>query len=207
VSVSVPKLKLVDIQTRPTALQQALDAVEVAGTWDWDIVSDSVRADTFVALMFNVDPDAAATGVPLSAFVDGMHPDDQEHVHALIRRSIDEDTPFLAEYRVLSADGVTRWVLDRGYTVRDASGRPIRGRGIIIDLTRSRTGTRAATGGELHPLCMPPLERAAELLLAAQQSLAQLQDPNLKARADALLLEVGRKLAQQELQARRRHMN
>jgi hypothetical protein len=54
---------------------------------------------------------------------------------------------------------------------------------------------------------MPPLERAAELLLAAQQSLAQLQDPNLKARADALLLEVGRKLAQQELQARRRHMN
>jgi hypothetical protein len=206
VGVPVPKLKPIDGQTCPTALQHALDAVEVAGTWDWDIVSDLVTADTFVALLFNVDPEEAAAGLPLSAFVAGIHPDDQEHVHTLILRSIEEDSPFVAEYRVRSADGVTRWVLDRGYTLRDDAGRPVRGRGIIVDITWSRTGRLTLPTGE-RAAHMPPLEQAAEHLLAARQALAQLPEPDLKARADALLMELGRRLARQEAQERHRHMN
>lgn len=206
--VTVPKLKSHSpgVQTYPEALQRALDAVDVAGTWDWDIVADVVQADTFVALLFNVDPEEAAAGLPLSAYVEGMHPDDQEHVHALILRSIEEDSPFVAEYRVRSADGVTRWVLDRGYTVRDASGRPVRGHGIIVDITWSRTGRLTSATGELAQ-AVPPLEQAAEHLLAAQQAIAQLQDPDLKAGADALLMALGRRLAQQEVGERRQRMN
>ena len=202
----MPKRNLISGQTCAATLQHALDAVAVAGTWDWDIASDHVRADTFVALLFNVDPRAAATGVPLPAYIAGIHPDDQEHVHGLIRCSLDEDIPFVAEYRVLSADGLTRWVLDRGYTIRDAAGRPVRGRGIIVDITRSRTDSR--TSGARGPAVpVSPLEHAAEQVLAAQAAIARLQDPDLKARADALLLELGRKLAQDEVRARRRHMN
>ena len=58
--VVVPKLKIIDGQTCPTAFQRALDTIEVAGSWDWDIPSDLVRADTFVALLFNVDPGEAS---------------------------------------------------------------------------------------------------------------------------------------------------
>ena len=202
----MPKRNLISGQTCATTLQNALDAVAVAGTWDWDIASDHVRADTFVALLFNVDPGAAAAGVPLPAYIDGIHPDDQEHVHALIRRSVDEDIPFVAEYRVLSADGLTRWVLDRGYTIRDAAGRPVRGHGIIVDITRSRTDRR--TSGTRGPaVSVSALEHAAEQVLAAQQAIARLLDPDLKARADALLLELGRKLALEAVRERRTHMN
>ena len=202
----MPNLKPISGQTCATAFQRALDSVDVAGTWDWDIPTDHVRTDTFVALLFNVDPDAAAAGVPLSAYIDGMHPDDREHVHALIRRSIDEDAPFVAEYRVLSADGLTRWVLDRGYTIRDAAGRPVRGRGIIVDITRSRSDTpTAAKEGRVSS--GSPLERAVDHVLAAQKAIVRLQDPDLKARADALLLQLGRKLAREEIQGRRKHMN
>ena len=159
-----------------------------------------------MALLFNVGPEEARVGLPLSAYIDGMHPDDREHVHALILRSIEEDTPFVAEYRVLSADGVTRWVLDRGYTIRDASGRPVRGRGIIVDITRSRTG-RLTCAADAPNLLIPPLERAADLVMDAQQAITELQDPMLKAQVDALLLSLGRKLAQQEVQERRQSMN
>ena len=145
-------------------------------------------------------------GLPLSAYIDGMHPDDREHVHALILRSIEEDTPFVAEYRVLSADGVTRWVLDRGYTIRDACGRPVRGRGIIVDITQSRTGRLTSTA-DAPDFFLPPLEEAVDLAMAAQKAIIKLQDPALKAQVDALLLSLGRRLAQQEVQERRRHMN
>ncbi|RYF00175.1 MAG: PAS domain S-box protein [Oxalobacteraceae bacterium] len=202
----MPKLKLIDGQTCPTAFQRALDTIEVAGSWDWDIPSDLVRADTFVALLFNVDPGDASVGLPLSAYIDGMHPDDREHVHALILRSIEDDTPFVAEYRVLSADGVTRWVLDRGYIIRDSAGRPVRGRGIIVDITRSRTGRLTFTADAPDPF-LPSLERVADLVMDAQQLITELQDPTLKAEVDALLLTLGRRLAQQEVQERRQSMN
>lgn len=166
----------------------------------------SAARRTFVALLFNVDADQAAAGVPLSAYIDGFRSHDQEHAHALIRRSIDEEIPFVAEYRVLSADGLTRWVLDRGYTIRDTQGRPVRGRGIIVDITRSRTDARTAANGGPAPT-RSTLESAAEHVLAAQQAIARLQDPDLKSRADALLLELGRKLAQDEVRTRRKHMN
>ena len=69
------KLMPRDGRTCPAAFQQALDTVEVAGAWDWDIPSDLVRADTFVALLFNVDPEEAAKGLPLSAYIEGIHPE------------------------------------------------------------------------------------------------------------------------------------
>lgn len=80
----------------------------------------SAARRTFVALLFNVDADQAAAGVPLSAYIDGFRSHDQEHAHALIRRSIDEAIPFVAVYRVLSADGLTRRVLG-GDAIRDTS--------------------------------------------------------------------------------------
>ncbi|MHC2109172.1 PAS domain-containing protein [Methylobacterium sp. CM6246] len=165
-----------------------------------------VRADTFVALLFNVEPGEASVGLPLSAYIDGMHPDDREHVHALIRRCIDEDSPFVAEYRVLSADGVMRWVLDRGYIIRDSAGRPVRGRGIIVDITRSRTGRLTSTADAPDPF-LPSLERVADLVMDAQQLITELKDPTLKAQVNALLLTLGRRLAQQEVQERRQSMN
>ena len=202
----MPNLKLLAGRTCPTAFQQALDTADIAGAWEWDISSDLVCADTFVALLFNVDPSEASAGLPLSAYIDGIHQDDREHVHALIRRSIDEDIPFVAEYRVLSADGVMRWVLDRGHIIRDSTERPVRGRGIIVDITRSRTGRLTSTP-DLPDHLAPPLERAADLVIDAHRLIAELQDPQLKAQADALLMALGRRIAQQEVQGRRKRMN
>ncbi|EIZ86661.1 PAS domain-containing protein [Methylobacterium sp. GXF4] len=54
---------------------------------------------------------------------------------------------------------------------------------------------------------MPPLERAADLIIDAQKLIIESQDPALKAHIDVLLLALGRKIAQQEVYERRKHMN
>lgn len=176
------------------------------GTWEWDCVSDLAQADAFVALLFNLDPEEAEAGAPLSYFIEGIHPEDRQRVLALVERSAQEGSSYVTEYRVCSADGVTRWVLARGRFSCDHLGRPRNGRGIIVDITQMRAGENAVDIADAYGT-ERPLERAADHALAAQQAIVELQDPALKARADALLFDLGLKLARQEVRDRRKFMN
>ena len=202
----VPKLKRFSAQTCPKAFQHALDALDVIGSWEWDATTDLARVDGFVALLFDVHPDEAEAGVPLSAFIDSIHPEDRERVEALIRRCGREGSTYLTEYRVISVDGQTRWVLARGRFTIDHHGRPIGGAGILVDITGMRISEGTFSEVEARPTDVP-LDRAAEHAIAAQQAIVELQDPELKVHADALLMALGRRLAQQEVQDRRRGMN
>ena len=202
----MPKPKTVAGQTCPQAFQGAIDALDVIGSWEWDCVSDSTRSDAFVALLFNLDPDEAEAGTPLSGFIAGIHPEDRQRVLALILQNAQEGCSYVAEYRVCSADGVTRWVLGRGRFYCDHKGRPLSGRGIIVDITQLRAGETIEDLTNADGTATP-LERAVDHAVAAQRAIVELQDPVLKALADSLLFDLGRKLAQQEVRERRKHMN
>lgn len=202
----MPKAKPLPRQTCPAAFQNALDALDVIGRWDWDAATDQVRSDGFVALLFNLVPGEAEEGMPLAAYIDALHAEDRERVLALARRSARDGSTYLTEYRVTSIDGRTRWVLARGRFTHDHIGRPIGGSGILIDITRMRVSEGTFDEPETH-LGEAPLDRAADHIIAAQQAIVEMQDPNLKAQADALLLALGRKLAQQEVENGRQRMN
>lgn len=202
----MPKLKPHSGQTCPEAFQVALDALDVIGRWEWDAATDGIRSDAFVALLFGLDPEQAEEGAPLAAYIDGIHADDRERVLALIRRSGREGSTYLTEYRVISVDGRTRWVLARGRFIGDHAGRPLSGSGILVGITQMRMSE--GTFNEVE-VCsgQATLDRAADHAIAAQEAIVELQDPKLKAHADALLMELGRRLAQQEVQDRRKRMN
>lgn len=202
----MPKPKLLGGQTSPEAFQVALDALDVIGRWEWDAATDCARSDPFVALLFNVDPEQADLGVPLAAYVDAIHAEDRERVLALIRSSARDGSAFLTEYRVISADDRTRWVLARGRFTNDHHGRPLGGSGILVDITQMRMSEGTFNEVEAYS-DGSPLDRAAEHAISVQYAIMELQDPQLKAYADALLLALGRKLAQQEVQDRRKRMN
>lgn len=202
----MPRTKPLLRQTCPKAFQGALDALDMIGRWEWDAVTDQVRADGFVALVYNVDPVEAEGGLPLSAFVEGIHADDRERVRAAIQSSARENCPYLIEHRVVSADGQVRWVLGRGRFDSDHLGQVTGGSGILVDITRMRMSEGTFSEVDPYP-CGAPLERAADHAIAAQYAIAELQDPELKVLADMLLMALGRKLAQQEVQDRRRRMN
>lgn len=203
----MPKLKTFDGPSHWEELQVALDASDVVGNWTWDAGSDRVRADTFVALLFNVDPEEAEAGLPFSAYAAGIFPTDRSRVLTEFRKRSWDSGPAVVEYRVCSADGIVRWVLSRGRFSYDHLGRPLRGHGIIVDITdlQARAGDVEAIEAGAEEAAETPLELAAAAAITVFEAIAPLNDPALKARAEALLFEVGRKLAAQEaLEARTR---
>ncbi|SFT25145.1 PAS domain S-box-containing protein [Methylobacterium sp. yr668] len=198
--------KPLDGQTASETFQTALDALDVVGRWEWDAGVDRVRADAFVALVYNVDPAEAEEGVPLGRYMSSIHADDRERIDDLIRRSARDGTPYLAEHRVTSADGRTRWVLVRGRFTGDHVGRPRGGSGILLDITRMRMFEDMAD--EAVPRVeTSPLELAADHAIAAMYAISELRDAELKVQAEALLMTLGRRLALQEVQDRHRQMN
>jgi PAS domain S-box-containing protein len=70
-----------------------------------------------------------------SDYIDGVHADDRP---ALLARLSSIDTEFDIEYRVVRPDGRIRWVHDRAFPVRDASGVVTRVAGIAEDITARR---------------------------------------------------------------------
>ncbi|MET3413189.1 MULTISPECIES: PAS domain-containing protein [unclassified Methylobacterium] len=202
----MPKTNASVGQTCPEAFQIALDSADMIGHWAWEPATDRVRVDALVALLFKVDPTAAESGIPLAVYEEAIHVDDRDRVDTLIRRSVAAGSSYVAEYRVISVDGRMRWVLARGRFTSDRRGRPTGGRGILVDITALRA--REAIGGATAPdLGDTPLDRAVEHALAAQDAVAALGDPALKAEADALLMALGRRLARRQVAERRRRLN
>jgi two-component system, NtrC family, sensor kinase len=51
------------------------------------------------------------------SFASIIHPQDRSQVEAAIRKSVGTQVPYILEYRILRADGVIRWVYEKGRSV------------------------------------------------------------------------------------------
>jgi PAS domain S-box-containing protein len=72
--------------------------------------------------------------VPLS-WIHAIHPEDRERVRALFTPENLAEGRFDVEYRILRPDGSIRWIHDRGFPVRDESGRVQCIAGLAEDVT------------------------------------------------------------------------
>ncbi|MGM4893823.1 PAS domain-containing protein [Tardiphaga sp. 839_C3_N1_4] len=110
----------------------------IVGFWDWDISNDRNYLDAEAARFFNVDPDKAARGLPNTACLAAIHPDDVARVRAAVAAAMRSGGVFECEYRLVRNDRV-RWILARGSCTLDGHGRPVRLPGAIIDITHDKT--------------------------------------------------------------------
>lgn len=132
-----------DITKRRTAQRAARDSHErfllVSRAtndlvWDWDLITNSLwwndGARTVLGYATEeVDP-------TIKWWYDRIHPDDKERVVASIHDTIQGGERFWsAEYRYRRADGTYAHFYDRGYVLREESGRPIRMIGAMLDVT------------------------------------------------------------------------
>lgn len=128
------------LQDGQDRLRRAVEAAGLVGSWEWDIGADLVRANPTFARFFGVEPEAAAQGLTIEAFLAGIHPDDRSRVQAAIERARVSGEEYVCEYRVTGLGGQVRWVVARGQCHRDEAGRAVRFPGILIDITdRKRT--------------------------------------------------------------------
>jgi PAS domain S-box-containing protein len=68
----------------------------------------------------------------------GLHPDDHDHVVALVRRLNETGEPYHAEYRFVRPDGRIVWVSDHAVVLRDADGEPRLAQGVFFDISAHR---------------------------------------------------------------------
>jgi PAS domain S-box-containing protein len=67
-----------------------------------------------------------------------IHPEDRERVWTTVQQAVGAAVPFETEYRITAADGVEKWVWERGQPVYDPDGR-LRGlEGLVTDVTARR---------------------------------------------------------------------
>lgn len=80
--------------------------------------------------------EAVADAPPrVEAWLARIHPDDQARVRAWNEGALNGEAAQV-EYRIARADGVTRWLRDTAFPIRDEGGRVVRIGGIAEDLTR-----------------------------------------------------------------------
>ena len=65
-------------------------------------------------------------------------PDEREHVLGVFGTLMENEPSVSVEYRISRPDGTVRWVLDRGFQVRDVAGRLVRLTGIVADITERK---------------------------------------------------------------------
>ncbi len=128
--------------------------------WDWDIEMDTVWWNEGISELFGHDRESVQN---LTTWWSGnIHPEDRERVLSGIRAAIDQRrTNWRDEYRFKRADGSFAIVDDRGYTISNSEGVPVRMVGAISDVTEQRSKTRTlsflrdltvATSGMTDPL-------------------------------------------------------
>jgi PAS domain S-box-containing protein len=79
-------------------------------------------------------------------FLDRILPGDREKMAAIMRRGAEAE--FDIEFRILRPDGSVRWIRDRGFPIRDQSGRIYRVAGIAQDITERKTAEQALRESE-----------------------------------------------------------
>lgn len=135
--------------------------------WDWNLLSDEVWWSDELTTLFGYAPEDVQ---PSSQWwFDHVHPDDREeyvsHLWAHIRSP---ETYWNSEYRFERADGSHAYVFERGYTLRNRAGEPVRMIGAMMDVTarRSAQAEVAQLNSELETLVR---ERTAQLEQANEE--------------------------------------
>ncbi|MFN7938166.1 MAG: EAL domain-containing protein [Bryobacteraceae bacterium] len=136
------------------------------GIWDWDLTSNRIYYSPHWIHI---------AGLGVSTLSDSpdewfkrVHPEDLGSLLGRLKQHWVDGAarPFFCEYRLRCGDGSYRWMLGRGHTVRDASGRAIRTTGSQSDINEQKA--HDSLTGLANRLCF--LERAGLSLEQARRN-------------------------------------
>jgi PAS domain S-box-containing protein len=136
-SVMASEQRLMMTQER---LSLALSTGQVS-VFEWAVDEDHLVVQGPLAEAFGVRPEDASRGMPLDAFVAGIHPGDVDRVMAALNGAVAEGAPYEAEYRLLGGPE-ERVVVARGDVEVGPDGRK-RMAGVVIDITEEKAAETA----------------------------------------------------------------
>ncbi|MEM9857043.1 MAG: PAS domain-containing protein [Bacteroidota bacterium] len=127
---------LLDITDKLENEQRLQLAIEGArqGTWDWDVETDALSYNSYMAKMLGYEPGEMEENARF--FYNLLHPDDKDESTGKLKEYLRGKTElFEQEYRILTKSGEYKWIMTRGQVVtRNQEGRATRAIGVHIDI-------------------------------------------------------------------------
>ena len=121
-----------DLAVTYDRLRLAVEAGKSVG-WDWQVQSG--RSEWFGDLQTMLGIPADSYSGDVEDFRRSIHPEDRELVRKAVADARQGRSPYIAEFRVIRADGAVRWITASGKFLYAANGDPRRMLGVAVDIT------------------------------------------------------------------------
>ncbi|MHC4424488.1 MAG: PAS domain S-box protein [Planctomycetota bacterium] len=170
-------------------LRVALSAARM-GTWRWDPAINQDTRDASLNLILGLE--AVESTQPVEDFLHFVHPEDRDMTEEVIQRSIRERRTYVAEFRIIRADGTVRWLRDQGEPLCDENNRVLCLTGAVIDITERKRVEDAlrrasvAVGTSLNAVFSADLEGKVIYANPAAASMWGFEDPAAMVGTDVL---------------------
>ena len=112
----------------------AADAAHL-GLWVWNIPGDELLVTDKWRKLFGF---AESEPVNFDRVLQIVHPADREHMKQLVQHMFEHGREYENEYRIMRADGSTRWIAGHGNVELDERGKPAFARGVSRDITKRK---------------------------------------------------------------------
>lgn len=116
------------------------------GTWEWDIVADTISWSDELCRLFGVEPGRHPSSY--EDYLARVHPDHRARVDAAIRHAFVTGQPFSFDHRVAIADNELRIVNSRGDVTLNEAGIAVRMTGTAHDVTEREMTANALRRSE-----------------------------------------------------------
>lgn len=101
--------------------------------WDWDVRTNQIWWNDAFYRTFGFSRDFEPT---FDAWAQRVHPEDRDRVLQSLQQALERRSPtWSQEYRFMHANGSISYIVDRGFLVCDADGKPVRMVGSMVDVT------------------------------------------------------------------------
>ena len=128
------------LQASEDRISLAADAADLY-CWEWEIPSDQVWTTGTGRNALDWRPSRPLT---FEQVMERVHPDDRESMRQALQRSVEGGGDYEVDYRLVTPGVDTRWLAARGRCEFDRDGKPLRMRGVTIDITKRRQAEEAA---------------------------------------------------------------
>ncbi len=116
------------------------------GVCEWDLSTNGFTHSEEYARLYGSAPDDPP--LTLEELSKRTHPEDRERVQACIKDALERTHAWDTEYRALWPDGSVHWLHSKGAVFLDASGRPVRSMGVVLDITEGKKAEAALRESE-----------------------------------------------------------
>jgi PAS domain S-box-containing protein len=133
------------------SLRESEERMKLAATagglrlWEWDMIIGRFWVmGQRTGRIGSKDGDA----IHLKDLLQTVHPDDRAKVDTALMKCLEGGSDFALIHRGLTSDGKTLWIASQGRVEFDKNGKPVRMRGVSLDITRRKEAEERAQESE-----------------------------------------------------------